>query len=160
MIYLFNFKTKVSVTYKNFEEVCDHFRRIEYLMPFNEEKAHNQIRWEFIYWTHKRLVSLYDHSKDKSFSLVEQEAYENGCDLIEVIHGYSEHPKIYVVTPDLDPMILMREWCFDYAYSNGYTILETFPHKLPQTSFLASHHTSQGLDYRDFQESFREGMQP
>ena len=160
MIWLFNSTNKVSSSYKNYEEVCDHFRRVEHLKLDPTEASYGHDRWDFIYWSHKRLSSLHEHLKDTHFSQVELEAYEGELDLIEIFDGRSRLVDQYIVTPDLDVTSLMREWCFDYAHQHGYTVLETFSTELLQAPSLASHHPSQGLDYGGLQETFREGRQP
>ena len=160
MIWLFNSTNRVSASYKTFEEVCDHFRRVEHLKPVPEGSSYNEDRWDFTYWPHKRLSSLHEHLKDTHFSHLEREAFEGELDLIEIFDGRSELADQYIVTPDLDVTSLMREWCFDYAYAHGYTILETFTPELCQSSFLVAYHTSQGVSCGSFLETFREGSQP
>lgn len=160
MIWLFNYTNRVSSSYKTFEEVCDHFRRVEHLKPIPAGEACGGDRWDFVYWPHKRLSSLHEHLKDTHFSQAEREAYEGELDLIEIFDWRSELADQYIVTPELDVVSLMREWCYDYAYAHGYTILETFPTELLQAPSLASHHTSKGLEQGDCQQTFRERMQP
>ena len=160
MIWLFNSTNRVSSSYKTFEEVCDHFRRVEHLKPIPAGEAYSGDRWDFVYWPHKRLSSLHEHLKDTHFSHLEREAYEGEFDLIEVFDGRSELADQYIVTPDLDVAGLMREWCFDYAYAHRYTVLETFAPELSQCFSLAAYQTSQGVRCGGFQEPFREGVQP
>jgi len=160
MIWLFNSTNRVSSSYRTFEEVCDHFRRLEHMKPYPEGESSGEERWDFAYWPHKRLSSLHEHLKDSHFSHLEREAYEGELDLIEIFDGRSELADQYIVTPDLDVASLMRGWCFDYAYAHGYTVLETFAHELPQCFSLAAHQTSQGAGGGGFQEPFREGVQP
>lgn len=158
MIWLFNSTNRVSASYKTFEEVCDHFRRVEHLKPVPEGSSYNEGRWDFVYWPHKRLLSLHEHLKDTHFSNLEREAYEGELDLIEIFVGCPGLADQYVVTPDLDVTSLMREWCFDYSYAHGYTVLETYSSEL--SASLTSQNTSRGFSCGSFQETFREGAQP
>ena len=160
MIWLFDSKTKFSSSYKTFEEVCDHFRRLQHLNHFSEEGPCEEERWDFAYWSHKRLSSLHEHLKDTHLSQAEREAYEGELDLIEIFDGGSEFADQYVVTPNLDVSSLMREWCFDYAYAHGYTVLETFPTKLPDSPPSAVSPTLEGMDWGGFQGTLKEGAQP
>ena len=147
MIRMFNSKNGRVGSHKTFEEVCDHFRRVEHLKPSLEEIPCGTDRWDFVYWPHKRLSSVHEHPNNFQFSQAEREAYENDLDLIEIFDGRSESADQYVVTPDLDIDSLMREWCFDYAYSHGYTILETLSGELPGTPLPTTHSSLQGLVY-------------
>jgi hypothetical protein len=160
MIWLFNFKSRAVGSYKTFEEVCDHFRRVEHLKPVAEGEPYGNDRWDFVYWPHKRLSSLHEHLKDTHFSEAERDAYEGEFDLIEIFDGRSEFADQYIVTPDLNVSDLMREWCFDYAYANGCTVLETHSTKLPNTHASAVSTTLRGFGFEGLQEPFREGVQP
>ena len=160
MIWLFNSTNGVSGSYKTFEEVCDHFRRVEHLKPVPEGSSCDEGQWDFVYWPHKRLSSLHEHLKDTHFSQAEREAYEGELDLIEVFDGRSEFADQYIVTPDLDVTGLMREWCFDYAYAHRYTVLETNLSILPNTTASAVPTTLRGFGFGGLQEPFREGAQP
>ena len=137
MIWLFNSTNRVSSSYKNIEEVCDHFRRLEHMKPYSEGESSGEGRWDFAYWPHKRLSALHEHLKDTHFSEAEREAYENELDLIEIFGGGTELADQYIVTPNLDVGGLMREWCFDYACAHGYTVLETFSSELSERASLA-----------------------
>jgi len=130
MIWLFNSRNKPTGSYQNFEEVCDHFRRVEHLKPLPAAGPGPGGRWDFIYWPHKRLVSLHEHLKDTPFRPAEQEAFERELDLIEIFDGRPQASVQYMVTSDLDISSLMREWCFGYAHHHQYTILETHSNRL------------------------------
>jgi hypothetical protein len=155
MIWLFNSKSKVSVSYKNFEEVCDHFQRLEHLKPESEEGLADEERWGFAYWPHKRLSILHEHL-DNSLTQAEYEAYQHELDLIEISVGSLGRVEQYAVTPDIDVGMLMREWCFDYAYAHGYTVLETLSNNMSMIASSGIHTTPLNHDVGRFQE----GSQP
>ena len=157
MIWIFNSTNRVSSSYRTFDEVCDHFRRVEHLKPLPAGEDCGGDRWDFVYCPHKRLSSLHEHLKDTHFSYLEREAYENELDLIEVFDGRSELADQYVVTPDLDIGSLMREWCFDYAHYHGYTVLETFTPELFKPPSLTTQRASRGFSCESFREEFMEG---
>lgn len=156
MIWIFNSQNRRVGSHKTFEGVCDHFRRVEHLKPTVEETPAD--RWDLVYWPHKRLSSLHEHLKDTHFSQFERDAYEGEFDLIEVFSGRSGFADQYIVTPDLDVTSLMREWCFDYAYAHGYTVLETFTPELFQLpSSLTTQDALSGFSCESFREEFRGG---
>jgi hypothetical protein len=157
MIRLFNSKIKTCVSYKIFEEVCDHFRRIEHLKAPSEEALYEDGRWDFSYWSHKRLSVLNEHLEDTQFSQAEREAYERGLDLIEIFDGCSGLSDQYVVTPDLDITGLMREWCFGYACAHGYTILEIHPTPSPNAPVSEDFPTTGCIGLGSLPGGFREG---
>jgi len=157
MIWLFNSKSRPVGSYNSFEEVCDHFKRLEHLKPLPTGRTDAKKRWDFIYWSHKKLSILHEHFKDTHFNELEREAYERELDLIEIFDGRSPMADQYIVTEELDIGGLMREWCFDYAYAHGYTVLETYPSQHPKSFPLSRPFTSHGLGYQGQQATYREG---
>jgi hypothetical protein len=131
VIWLSNSKNSSLKPFKGFEELSDYFKRVEYLTGACFDHSLLDGKWDFVYQPHRRLASVISQFKDVPLSVAEREAYESDCDLIEVYSGNSRHPEQYVVTTNLNICDLMREWCFDYAYAHGFTVLETFACELP-----------------------------
>jgi len=152
MIWIYNTQRKVSISYKNFEEVCDHFRRLEQVKSYSEEGSSDEERWDFSYWPHKRVLALQEHLKNSHFSQAERDAYENELDLIEIFVGPLGPTEQYAVTSSLDIGNLMREWCFDYAYAHGYTVLETLSNNMSRIASSVIHTTFLDYDVGRFQE--------
>ena len=127
MILLYNFqKNRFVGTYKGFEEICDYFKRLEYFKIFGPSSSNPLPEgfWNFVYHPHKRLSAFFKSLKGHVFNEVEQEAYGNDFDLIEIYRDDPVSQQI-IVTPDIDVGGLMRDWCFGYARANNYVFLKS-----------------------------------
>lgn len=149
MIWVFNSHHKRLGPYKTYEEVCDYFRRLEYLSPLFEEDSCNEERWDFVYWSHRRLSFLYEHLNDNNLTYAERAAYENELDLVEIFDGSLKIVEQYIVTPDLNLPSLRRDWCFDYAYAHGFRLLEM----LPGGILLSKNSLNTAISPRDYPNS-------
>ena len=139
MIFLYNAQNRHVGAYKDFEGLCDYFRRMEYFKdhppspPPSTPSAVPEGYWNFICHPHRRLSAIFgcitglpgtgSPWKEGSFTKQEHEAYGNGFDLIEIYTG-GPNPRQIVLTPDIDVPGLMRDWCFGYSYAKSYVLLE------------------------------------
>ena len=126
MILLYSFrKNRFVGTYKDFEEICGYFKRLEYFKIFgpSSSKPLPEGFWNFVYHPHKRLSAIFKSLKEDVFNEVEQEAYGNDFGLIEIYRDDPVSQQI-IVTPDIDVGGLMRDCCFGYARANNYVFFE------------------------------------
>jgi hypothetical protein len=134
-------------SYKTFEEVCNYFNRLENLKIYaDSHEYHDQLedregdpdnfeggdcpirqqQWGFIYHSHHKLLGLLENLEEISFIQIVQEAYKEEFEMIEIFRGEARSEWL-VITPNLNENDVMRDWCLDYAYANGFIILETIP---------------------------------
>jgi hypothetical protein len=125
MISLFNAEGRKIGTFKSFEAVIEYFNRRECLKPASPNTIGNDEKWGFVYYPHRRLCALNDHAHTH-LTEIEQEAYEQKLDLIEIYAGDAHYPEQLLVTPNLDLPNLIKNWCFDYAYAQRLVLLQTF----------------------------------
>ena len=110
-------------TFKNFDEVLDYFNREENLRASDPNSLQGQEKWNFVYYSHRRLSALHEDRRIKCTE-IEMEAYTNHLDLIEIYTG-APTPEQVIVTPNLNVTELIKAWCFDYCYAMRYVMLET-----------------------------------
>jgi len=122
MIHLFSNKKKVK-EFKNFKELVEFFNHIENSKLVDYNSYYGQEKWNFVFYPHKRRSALNEHTKNP-LTKIEEEAYENEFDMIEVYVGDPQTPEQFVITSKLDLQEFMRDWCFDYGYAHGYRVLE------------------------------------
>jgi hypothetical protein len=118
MIYLYSDKKKVNL-FNSFEDLLEYFNRIENSPIDNYNSYQAQQRWNFIYRPYRK------PSNDlRAGDGMEIEEYVEEQALIEIFVGDPQNPYKIPVTPALDLIELMRDWCFDYGSAHGYCILE------------------------------------
>ena len=153
MILLYNAQNHLVGSYKGFEDLCDYFRRLEYFKDhppsaaLSSQNSFPEGPWNFIYHPHKRLSALFGCLKEKDFNEQEHEAYGNDFDLIEIYTG-SPNPRQIVLTPDIDILGIMRDWCFGYSYANNYVLLEVIGGGLD--SERPEEHVFKGFGHQSF----------
>jgi hypothetical protein len=123
MIQVFDSDSCRIGTFKTFDEVLDYFNGQVNLRASDPNSLHGQEKWNFVYYSHRRLAVLHEDRRIK-FSEIELEAYTNHLDLIEIYTGDST-PEQIIVTPEIDVTELIKTWCFDYCYAMRYVLLET-----------------------------------
>ena len=128
MIWLYNSKSLVG-SYKNFEDVCDYFMRLEHFKAADRHSFYSgsvpEEKWEFSYYTHEHLCAIVGGiEQDAELTKVEWEAYENGIGLIEVCAGDPQLLQQIPLFPDVDVEELARDWSFDYAWDKNFSLFE------------------------------------
>jgi hypothetical protein len=128
MIWLYNSKSLVG-SYKNFEDVCDYFMRLEHFKAANRGSFYSgsfpEEKWEFSYYSHEHLCAIVGGiEQDAELTKVEWEAYENGIGLIEVCAGDPQMLQQIPLFPDVDVEELARDWSFDYAWDKNFSLFE------------------------------------
>ena len=128
MIWLYNSKSLVG-SYKNFEDVCDYFMRLEHFKAADRGSFYHgsfpEEKWEFCYYTHEHLCAIVGGiEQDEELTKVEWEAYENELDLIEVCTGDPQAFQQIILFPDVDVTELARDWSFDYAHAKNFSLFE------------------------------------
>ena len=130
MIKLYGTCAPCLQTFKNYEEMCDYLKRYEkILLSYLTDEESEDEKWDFIYHPHKRIADL-SKPFGRQLSPVEWEACEAELDLIEIYRGDTFCPQQYLVTENFDLELMMRKWCFDYAFARGFTILEVVSNTL------------------------------
>jgi hypothetical protein len=97
----------------------EYFNRIENAPFVDYNSYQNQQKWNFIYHPYRKPSNDLRAGED-----MEEEIYEDELDFVEIYVGDPQNPYQIPVTPDLDLIELMRDWCFNYCYARGYKILE------------------------------------
>lgn len=123
MIHLFFDMQKVRQC-GGFEELLEYFNGFENSKIVDYNSYYGQEKWNFIYHRYKKPSNLYEHRKNEDFMVSEGEFFEAEFDLIEMYTGDSERTYQISVTPDVDVIELMREWCLAYCEAHGYRVLE------------------------------------
>lgn len=128
MIWLYNSKSLVG-SYKNFEDVCDYFMRLEHFKAADRDSFYPgsvpEEKWEFCYYSYEYLHSICgDVKRNVQLTKEEREAYENGLGLIEVCAGDPQLLQQIPLFPDIDVEELARDWSFDYAWDKNFSLFE------------------------------------
>jgi len=122
MIEIFN-ESKGTLGFQSYNSLFRHIREIE------KEKLleTGQMDWNFIIHSNERLSGTY-WSAVKALEIFltpkEQEAYENGLNLLEIWKGDPDNPYQIILTPDVNVKEIKKSWCRDYCIENGYTVCE------------------------------------
>ena len=123
MILIFDERHRRIGKFKSFDEVLDCFNNQENLKVLDPNSCYGQDKWNFVYYSHRRLSALQEDRRIK-FTEIEHEAYINHLDLVEIYMG-DLTPQQVIVTTELDVAELIKNWCFDYCYAMKYVLLET-----------------------------------
>lgn len=162
MIFLYDSQKYPVGSYRCFEEACDYFRRLEYFrdLSLSAPDTFHQERWDFVYHSHKSFPAPFGCLKESTFNELEQEGYWKDFDLIEVYAG-GPIPQQIMVTPDIDVMSLMRDWCLDYCYANNFVLFETIRGGLEcdePREFVPINYDHQSFSCRDSLQGLRQMM--
>jgi hypothetical protein len=104
-------------------------RLFKYIREMEKQKLleTGQRDWNFIIHSNERLARTY-LSAVKAFEIFltskEQEAYENGLNLLEIYKGDANNPYQIILTSDVNLKEIKKSWCRDYCIENGYTLSE------------------------------------
>ena len=123
MILIFDERHRRIGKFKSFDEVLDCFNNQENLKVLDPNSCYGQDKWNFVYYSHRRLSALQEDRRIK-FTEIEHEAYINHLDLVEIYMG-DLTPQQVIVTTELDVAELIKNWYFDYCYAMNYVLLET-----------------------------------
>lgn len=122
MIEIFN-GSKGKLVFQSYNGLFRHIREIEKQKLLET----GQRNWNFIIHSNERLSGTY-WSAVKAFEIFltpkEQQAYENGLNLLELYKGDPENPYQVILTPDVNLKEIKKSWCRDYCIENGYTVSE------------------------------------
>jgi hypothetical protein len=123
MIEIFN-ESKEKLEFESYESLFGYIKKqIKDQNPFEE----GQEDWNFVVHPSERLSAVY-HSAIKAIEILlspkEQEAYENGLNLLEMYRGDSDTPTQIVLTNDINVHEMKKSWCRDYCLEHGYTMSE------------------------------------
>ncbi|MBM3632639.1 MAG: hypothetical protein FJX03_02885 [Alphaproteobacteria bacterium] len=123
MIQIFDEKHRRIGKFKSFNDVMDFFNSQENIKVLDPNSLRSQGKWNFVYYSHRRLSALYEDQRIKCTE-IEHEACINHLDLIEIYTG-DLTPQQLIVTTELDVAEVIKNWCFDYCYAMKYVLLET-----------------------------------
>ncbi len=123
MIEIFN-ESKAKLEFESYESLFDYIKKqIKDQNPLKE----GQEDWNFVVHSSERLSAVY-HIAVKAIEIFltpkEQEAYENGLNLLEMYKGDSDTPTQIVLTNDINVHEMKKSWCRDYCLEHGYTMFE------------------------------------
>ena len=125
MIDIFNEDTGNMEAFKSYDDLLEHIKALEN-QKFVEtgEKQY----WIFNVHSPESLAGPYWKAA-KAISILltkeEQDAYENGLNLIEMFKGDNENPTQIILTPDIDIKEIQKKWCREYCSKHGYVFLCT-----------------------------------
>ncbi len=123
MIEIFN-ENKGTLGFQSYNSLFKHIREIEKQKLLET----GQMDWNFIIHSNERLSGTYwsaVKALEIFLTLKEQEAYENGLNLLEIWKGDPDNPYQIILTPDVNVKEIKKSWCRDYCIENGYKVSET-----------------------------------
>lgn len=124
MIEIFNEVKGSLETFKNYDDLFKYIKAIERQKLIEQ----GQEGWIFTIYSNESLERFYWNAIKAIEILLtekEQDAYENGLDLLEMSKGYEDSTTQIILTPDIDIEVLKEDWCKDYCLSHGYIFLGT-----------------------------------
>jgi hypothetical protein len=103
---------------------------LKYIKEIEKEKfiETGKRGWDFTIHSRKTLASFYWYAikaLDILLTEKEQEAYENGLNLLEMCRGDENNLVQVILTPNVNIREIMKDWCLEYCSSNGFTLIET-----------------------------------
>jgi hypothetical protein len=124
MIDIFNEGKGNMESFQSYDALLKHIKAIE-KRKFVET---GQEDWIFTIHSHERLAGFYWNAV-KAISILltekEQDAYENGLNLLEMCKGDQNNSIQIILTPDIDVNEIIKNWCRDYCLNHGYIFLGT-----------------------------------
>ena len=125
MIDIFNEDTGNMESFKSYDDLLEHIKALE-RQKFIETGKEQY--WIFNVHSQESLAGSYQKAT-KAISILltreEQDAYENGLNLIEMFKGDIDNTTQIVLTPDIDIKEIQKKWCREYCSKNGYVFLYT-----------------------------------
>ena len=128
MIEVFNPKSEKVMSFESYDELLEYIKDIERDKQFENRLKLSEDSWSFTIHSNQRLSSVYWRAiKATNILLTEQEqnAYEQGCNLLEICKGDVKDMDQIILTPDIDIESLKVSWCQDYCSKHGYNFIET-----------------------------------
>ena len=128
MIDVFNPKSEKVMSFKSYDELLEYIKGIERDKQFESRLKLPKDSWSFTIHSNQRLSSVYWRAiKATNILLTDQEqnAYEQGYNLLEICKGDVKDMDQIILTPDIDIEGLKIGWCHDYCSKHGYTFIET-----------------------------------
>ena len=128
MIDVFNPKSEKVMSFKSYDELLEYIKGIERGKQFESRLKLPKESWSFTIHSNQRLSSAYWRAiKATNILLTDQEqnAYEQGYNLLEICKGDVKDMDQIILTPDIDIEGLKIGWCQDYCSKHGYTFIET-----------------------------------
>ena len=129
MIEIFDSNSKKIMSFDSYDSLMQHIKQIEREKLLDEERPELYSKpWDFVIHPRESLGSIYWRvikALDILMSNEEQNAYEDGYNLLEVYRGDVKSKTQVVLSPDIDIEDLKESWCQDYCLKNGYTFVDT-----------------------------------
>ena len=123
MIEIFN-EAKEKLVFKNYDALLKHIKTIEkerFLKTGQEEE------WVFMIHPHESFSEFYWRAV-KAINILltkkEQDAYENGFNLLNMRKGNQDDLDQVILTPDVNVKEMKKSWCHSYCLKNGYMVFE------------------------------------
>ena len=126
MIEIFNEIKGSTESFESYDALLRHIKEIEKQKQLETRMENDREFWNFIIHSNQRLSSVYWRAiKATSILLTEkeQDAYENGLNLLEMCKGDQDNPTQIILTPDINLKEITKNWCRDYCLNHGYIIL-------------------------------------
>ena len=126
MIEIFNEVKGSTESFESYDALLRHIKEIEKQKQLETRMENDREFWNFIIHSNQRLSSVYWRAiKATSILLTEkeQDAYENGLNLLEMCKGDQDNPTQIILTPDINLKEITKNWCRDYCLNHGYIIL-------------------------------------
>jgi hypothetical protein len=126
MIEIFNEVKGNTESFESYDALLKHIKAIEKQKQLETRIKNDREFWSFIIHSNQRLSSVYWRAIKATGILLtekEQDAYENGLNLLEMCNGDQDNPTQIILTPDINLKEITKSWCRDYCLNHGYIIL-------------------------------------
>jgi hypothetical protein len=126
MIEIFNEGKGNTESFGSYDALLKHIKAIEKQKQLETRMKNDREFWSFIIHSNQRLSSVYWRAiKATSILLTEkeQDAYENGLNLLEMCNEDQDNPTQIILTPDINLKEITKSCCRDYCLNHGYIIL-------------------------------------
>ena len=122
MILLTDYAFNIMKEFDHDEQLWVHLQKRALLsQPLCGENP--DIKWGFVYYSHRSLSDLSDLYRRQNFRNTVQQSYEKKHNMIVVHQGQRSNPFCFLNVPSLDADKLKRDWCKSYAAAHGLRIV-------------------------------------
>jgi hypothetical protein len=128
MIEVFDSTNEKVMSFEDYEELFEHIKETENQKQLDTRLENDGNQWSFVIHSNQRLSSVYWRAVKATSILLtekEQDAYEQGCHLLETCKGDIKTMDQIILTSEIDLDEMKKSWCRDYCSTHGYTFIET-----------------------------------